>query len=58
MPKYYLAGAVAKKLGIHRQTLKNWIRLKKIKPRRDRLSGYYYWTDADIEKLKKGRVRK
>lgn len=57
MPKYYLAGEVAKILGVHRQTLKNWIRLKKIKPKRDKLSGYYFWTEADVAKMKKAKRR-
>lgn len=57
MTALHLAGEVAKRLGIHRQTLKNWIRLRKIKPKRDKLSGYYYWTDADLKAIKKARGR-
>ena len=51
--KHYLAGEVAKILGVHRNTLFNWIKSGKIKPRRDKLSGYYYWTKKEVAELKK-----
>ena len=56
--KHYLAGEVAKMLGVHRNTLQNWITAGKIKPKQDKLSGYYYWTKSEVEELKKlkGRV--
>ena len=55
--KHYLAGEVAKMLRIHRNTLFNWIKSRKINPRRDKLSGYYYWTKAEVDALKKLKGR-
>ena len=52
--KRYTVREVIKELGISRTTFYNWDRAKKIpKPKRDPMSGWRYWTESDIKKLKK-----
>jgi DNA-binding transcriptional MerR regulator len=52
--KRYLIGEVIKELGCCRKTIFNWERAGKIpKPRRDGFSGYRYWTEKDLKKLKR-----
>lgn len=54
MEKRYYLDEVIKILGIPRSTYYNWEREGKIpKPKRDPMSNYRYWTDADLKKLKK-----
>ena len=58
--KRYLSQEVAAILGITRRTLYNWEKAGKIpKGKRDRMSNYRIYTEADIKKLKKltGRPR-
>ena len=54
MKKRYLIEDIEKELGITRRTYYNWEKFGKIpKPRRDPMSGYRYWTEEDLRKLKK-----
>ena len=51
--RYYLEELV-KILKIPRSTYYNWERAGKVpEPKRDPMSNYRYWTEADIKKLKK-----
>lgn len=51
--RYYLAELV-KILGISRNTFYNWEHDGKVpEPKRDPMSNYRFWTEADIRKLKK-----
>jgi len=52
--KTYFVNDVIKILKIPRNTLYNWEAKKKIpKPKRDPMSNYRYWSEADLKKLKK-----
>jgi len=56
--KRYQVGEVAELLEVHRNTLFNWIQSGKLRklgcdPERDPLSGYYYWTESGLKKLRK-----
>lgn len=51
--KIYTTGQAAEILGIHKNTIFYWEKTGKIKPRRDSFMGYRYWTDGDIEEMKK-----
>jgi DNA-binding transcriptional MerR regulator len=52
--KCYKISEVIKKLGICRKTYYLWEEAKKIPPaKRDPMSGYRYWTEQDIKRLKK-----
>ena len=51
--RYYLDDVI-KVLGISRKTYYNWEASGKVpKPKRDPMSRYRYWTEADLRKLKK-----
>ncbi len=52
--KRFLSQEVAAILGITRRTLYNWEKAGKIpKTKRDKMSNYRIYTEADIKKLKK-----
>ena len=52
--KRFLSQEVARLLGITRRTLYNWEKAGKIpKTKRDKMSNYRIYTEADIKKLKK-----
>jgi len=51
MERYNVTHA-AKKLGVARQTLYNWIEKGWVKPKRD-YRNYPVFTDEDIQKIKK-----
>jgi DNA-binding transcriptional MerR regulator len=52
--KKYFVQDVMKELGIARRTIYNWERTKKIpKPKRDPMSNYRYWTEKDVNLLKR-----
>ncbi len=58
MKKRYFVGDVAELLGVHRNTILGWIRAGKLKkhkvePERDILSGYYFWYEHGLTKLKR-----
>lgn len=54
MEKRYLIKDIIKAFGISRQTYYNWEKAAKIpKPKREPMSGYRYWTEDDMKKLKK-----
>ncbi len=54
MEKRYYIEDLIKFLGISRKTYYNWEEAGKVsKPKRDPMSNYRYWTEADIKKLKK-----
>ena len=54
MQKRYYISELIKILRISRKTLYLWDGAGKIpKPKRDPMSGYRYWTEEDIKKLKK-----
>ncbi len=54
MEKRYFIEDIEKELRITRRTYYNWEKLGKIpKPKRDPMSGYRYWTEEDLKKLKK-----
>lgn len=51
--KYYVQ-EVEKMLGVNRKTLFVWESLGKVpKARREPMSNYRYWSEADINKLKR-----
>lgn len=57
--KKYFMHDIIEELGVARNTIYNWETTKKIpKPKRDPMSGYRYWTEADVKKIKKlsGRI--
>ncbi|MEW6162432.1 MAG: MerR family transcriptional regulator [Nitrospirota bacterium] len=59
MKKRYRANEIAKILGVNKQTLFNWEASGKIpKAKRDPMNNYRYYTDEDIEKLKRITGRK
>jgi len=52
--KRYHTAKVVKILGIYKKTLYNWEKAGKIpKAKRDPMSGYRYWTEQDVKRLKK-----
>jgi excisionase family DNA binding protein len=52
--KRFLSQEVARLLGITRRTLYNWEKAGKIpKTKRDKMSNYRIYTEADIKKLEK-----
>lgn len=54
MEKRYYIEDLIKFLAISRKTYYNWEAAGKVpEPKRDPMSNYRYWTDADIKKLKK-----
>ena len=54
MKKRYYIKELMQILGISRKTYYNWEDAKKVRPaKRDKMSGFRYWTDEDIKKLKK-----
>jgi len=54
MEKRYYIQDLIKMLGISRKTYYNWEDAGKVKPaKRDKMSGFRYWTDEDINWLKK-----
>lgn len=53
MKRYYIED-IERILGICRKTYYNWEKAGKIpKAKRDPMSKFRYWTEKDIEKLKK-----
>jgi len=59
MKRRYRANEIAKILGVNKQTLFNWEASGKIpKAKRDPMNNYRYYTDEDIEKLKRITGRK
>jgi len=54
MKKRYFIEGIEKELGIVRKTYYNWEKSGKVpRARRDPMSGYRYWTEEDLRKLKK-----
>lgn len=54
MKKRYLIDDIERELGITRRTYYNWENACKIPlPKRDPMSGYRYWTEGDLKRLKK-----
>ncbi len=52
MEKRYYIKELIKALGISRKTYYNWEEAGKVKPaKRDKMSGFRYWTEADVKKL-------
>ncbi len=52
--KIHICKDVLKALGICKRTLINWEKAGKLpKPKRDAISNYRYYTEADVKKLKK-----
>ncbi|UCB57550.1 MAG: MerR family transcriptional regulator [Candidatus Omnitrophota bacterium] len=52
--RYYRVSEVCKVLGIFKNTLYNWERLKKIpKAYRDPMSGWRLYSQKDVEKIKR-----
>lgn len=53
MKRYYTKD-IERILQIKRRTLFNWIKAKKVPtPKREPMSGYRFWTDRDLKRLKK-----
>ena len=47
-------GQAAKELGVSKETLRRWEAAGKVpKAKRDPMSNYRYWTQQDVERLKK-----
>ena len=54
MEKRYYIEELIKVLGISRKTYYNWEEAGKVpQSKRDPMSNYRYWTEADVKKLKK-----
>lgn len=58
MEKRYFVGDMAELLSVHRNTVLGWIKSGKLKkykvePKRDLLSGYFFWGESGLKKLKK-----
>lgn len=54
MEKRYHIDEIVKALGISRKTYYNWEEAGKVpRAKRDPMSDYRYWTEADLKKLKK-----
>ena len=54
MKKRYYIEDIEKILNISRVTYYNWEKAGKVpRAKRDPMSGYRYWTEADLKKLKK-----
>ncbi|MFA5089802.1 MAG: MerR family transcriptional regulator [Candidatus Omnitrophota bacterium] len=51
--KYFTTGDLAKKLKVSKRNIQNWSKAGKIPGKRDPLSNYWIYTDADVEKLRK-----
>lgn len=50
----YTSAKIQKILKVSKNTLIRWEEAGKIpKPKRDPMSGYRYWTEADLKKLRK-----
>lgn len=59
MERRYLIDEVIHELGISRKTLYLWEEKGKIpKSKRDPMSNYRFWTEADLKELKKMTGRK
>jgi DNA-binding transcriptional MerR regulator len=58
--KVYTTGEVARKLGVHKNTIFYWLHTGKAKePKRDNLFNGRIWTEKDLQELKGlKRVRK
>ena len=53
LEKRYLIKDIIKILGICRRTYYNWEKDGKIpKPKREPMSGFRYWTETDLKRLK------
>jgi excisionase family DNA binding protein len=57
-PKFYTTAQAAKKIGISRQSLQTWIVEGKVAAPPMVGGNVRLWTDEDISKLKKVKVRK
>jgi len=54
MEKRYYIETVEKVLKVPRATYYNWEKAGKVpKPKRDPMSRYRYWTEKDLQRLKK-----
>jgi len=58
MNKRYTSGQVAKLLGVHKHTIFYWEKTGKIKPRRDNLMNYRYFTFDDLKKMKNLKTKR
>ena len=54
--KAYNIPQVAKKLGVHEQTIRYWIKKGWVKPKRD-YRKYPVFTEEDVRKIKEWRER-
>jgi len=58
MRKRYTSGQAAKLLGVHKKTLFYWEKTGKIKPRRDNLMNYRYFTYDDLKGMKNLKTKR
>lgn len=58
MNKRYTSGQVAKLLGVHKHTIFYWEKTGKIKPHRDNLMNYRYFTFDDLKKMRNLKTRR
>lgn len=58
MNKRYTSGQAAKLLGVHKKTIFYWEKTGKIKPRRDNLMNYRYFTSADLKRMKNLKTKR
>jgi DNA-binding transcriptional MerR regulator len=58
MRERYTSGQAAKLLGVHKKTLFYWERTGKIKPRRDNLMNYRYFTPEDLKRMKNLKTKR
>ena len=58
MNKRYTSGQFAKLLGVHKKTIFYWEKTGKIKPRRDNLMNYRYFTYQDFKKMRNLKTKR
>lgn len=59
MGKIYTTAQIAKKIGVHKNTIFYWLKMGKIKePKRDPVFNARLWTEDDLENLSKIKIRR
>ena len=54
MGKHYTTGRLAEKLGVCKNTIFYWLKTGKIKePTREKISGFRYWSEEEVDNIKK-----
>jgi len=58
MNECYTSGQIAEILGVHKNTIFYWEKTGKIKPRRDSLMNYRYFTSEDLKRMKNLKTKR